>query len=346
VKILHLLASPVWSGPAENVALLAQAQRALGHEVTVAVDRKRPGLPYEEPAVPRLRALSLLDEGGLELCVKSLPWRMVADALKLRRREVDVIHSHFSHDHFVARWGRPPRAVLVRSIHAPRSRRGTMPAAEAWTVPSAEEGRELRGRVLVLPPVVGGAFYPAADRTGLRASLGITGDPVVGMVSTFQASRRHDLGLSAFAALRRFTPSARLVLVGDGALQAEVRARVEREQLEGVTFAGYQSGDAFVRWLQALDVVWILGLGNDFSGRAAAQARACDVRVVAAAEGGLPELADEVLAELTPEAIARATVARRRREVTLESPRAVAERLLALYTSGGDQGGESRTKRG
>ena len=63
-------------------------------------------------------------------------------------------------------------------------------------------------------------------------------------------------------------------------------------------FAGYQEGPAFVRWLQALDEVWILGLGNDWSGRAAAQARACGVRVVAVREGALERLADAVVERL------------------------------------------------
>ena len=85
MRILHLLASPFWSGPAENVALLAQAQRALGHEVTVAVDRKRRDIAAEEPAVPRFQALGLLDEGGLALSVKSPPWELWSD-LRSRRR--------------------------------------------------------------------------------------------------------------------------------------------------------------------------------------------------------------------------------------------------------------------
>jgi glycosyltransferase involved in cell wall biosynthesis len=334
MKILHLLASPVWSGPAENVALLALAQRAKGHEVRVAVDRKRGTPPFEEPSVPRLRALGLLDEGGLELCVKSLPWRMVADALTLRRRPVDVIHSHFSHDHYLARWGRPSRAILVRSIHAPRSLRG-VPAAEAWTVPTGAEAERLKGRVLVLPPLVGGAFRPPVDRSALQRELGLEGGPVIGMVSTFQVSRRHQLGVAAFARLQKLSPGARWVLVGDGPLRDEIRGRVEAQRLERVTFVGYQSGEAFVRWLQALDVLWILGLGNDFSGRAAAQARACGVRVIAVPEGALDQLADELLPAPDAEAIAAATLRSTRREVELPSNEAIAERVLALYASCG-----------
>src|SRR5262249_46237812 len=101
VRILHLLSSPFWSGPAENVALLAAAQRALGHEVTVAVDRKRVQVGSEEPIVPRLLEVApgMLDEGGLELSVKSSPLASARDIALMRKRALDVVHSHFTHDH-------------------------------------------------------------------------------------------------------------------------------------------------------------------------------------------------------------------------------------------------------
>ena len=57
MKILHLLASPFFSGPAELVTQLALAQRALGHEVSIAVDRKRTTTTSEELIVPRLGGL-------------------------------------------------------------------------------------------------------------------------------------------------------------------------------------------------------------------------------------------------------------------------------------------------
>src|SRR5439155_19175885 len=91
-------------------------------------------------------------------------------------------------------------------------------------------------------------------------------------------------------------PTARLVLTGDGELEPELRSIVSALGLEGsVTFAGYQRAESFVRWLQALDEVWVLGLGNDYSGRAAAQARACGVKVVAVDEGALASLADALV---------------------------------------------------
>lgn len=333
MRILHLLASPFWSGPAENVALLAQAQRQAGHEVSVALDRRRTKVDAEEPAVPRFEALGLLDSGGLELSVKSPPWAVLGDMRRLRGRTLDVVHAHFTHDHLIARWASPRGAVLIRSIHAPRSLRSSLPKADAYTVPGGTEASRLEGKkVRVLPPLVDPRFKPAESREKLRAELGLKGAPLIGMVSTFQASRRHALGVEAFEQLRRTRPDARLALVGDGALLEQVRQQVrERGLQEQVIFAGYQQGEAFVRWLQVLDEVWILGLGNDWSGRAAAQARACGVRVIAVREGALPTLADVQVEQLTPEAVVAASLSQERARVDHPSNQRIAEDVLALY---------------
>src|SRR5690606_36177038 len=98
---------------------------------------------------------------------------------------VDVVHCHFSHDHWVARWGRPKGARLVRSIHAPRSLRRSTPPADAWTVPYPQLLPALTGqKVAVLPALVDPMFVP-----GGSPHQGF----VVGMVSTFKPSRRHAL---------------------------------------------------------------------------------------------------------------------------------------------------------
>jgi L-malate glycosyltransferase len=327
VKILHLLASPFFTGPAEVVTQLALAQRALGHDVSVAVDRKRRATTSEELIVPRLEPLGLLSSAALELSVKSTPWAMLSDVLALRSETADVVHAHFSHDHTIARLGRPKGARLIRSVHAPRSIRWAMPQADGYTVPMDSLARRLMGqRVLVLPALVGPQFVPPLDRSALRAELGLPAGRLLGMVSTFQASRRHELGLAAFAALRAKDSTATLLLVGDGPLQQHLQARAP----DGVRFVGYQSGDAFVKYLQVLDEVWILGLGNDWSARAAAQARACGVRVVAVDEGALSRYAD-ALVEPNAQSLLHASLGGERHERAIESPESIARRVLGFY---------------
>jgi glycosyltransferase involved in cell wall biosynthesis len=333
MKILHLLASPFFTGPAEAVTQLALAQRALGHQVSVAIDRLRTIATSEELAAPRLEALQLAESARLELSVKSTPLGMLRDVLTLRALEhLDVVHAHFSHDHTLVRFGRPKGALVVRSIHAARSLRASTPAADAYTVPTFALARKLLGSpVMVLPPLVDAAFVPPTDRAALRARLALPSGPLVGMVSTFQPSRRHDVGLAAFAKLAAQRPDASLILVGDGERALALKAQaVSLRIYERIRFVGYQSGAAFVEFLQALDEVWILGLGNDFSGRAAAQARACGVRVVAVDEGALARNADALI-DCDADQLAQQALAGTRLSLVVEGPAQIAARLVELY---------------
>ena len=332
MRILHTLSSPAWSGPAEGVALLAAAQRSLGHEVKVAIDRKRTRVTSEEASLPYFETLGLLDERDLELSVKSSPTQVWHDVRTLRHFEVDVIHCHFTHDHTVTFFGRPAMAKVVRSIHAPRSIRWSTPSAHGWTVPTEALAQQLAPRqCLVMPALVAEEFKPHPDRAALRRELGVDGAPLIGMVSTFQPSRRHDVGIEAFARLHRQRPEARLVLIGDGRLAPVLRVGViSRGITDAVTFPGYQQGPDFVRWLQAFDEVWVLGLGNDYSGRAAAQARACGVRILAVDEGALPRLADEVVAP-EAQAIVNASLNGARRDLPLLTATQTAASVIGLY---------------
>ncbi len=332
MRILHTLSSPAWSGPAEGVALLADAQRRLGHEVKVAIDRKRTHVTSEEASLPYFETMGLLDERKLELSVKSSPTQVWRDVRALKQFEVDVIHCHFSHDHTVAFFGRPATAKIVRSIHTPRSMRWSTPRASGWTVPTEALGSQLApAPCLVMPALVAAAFEPHPDRAVLRRELGVEGSPLIGMISTFQPSRRHDLGIEAFAQLKHQCPRARLVLIGDGKLDAVLRVGViSRGLTDAVTFPGYQHGLDFVRWLQAFDEVWVLGLGNDHSGRAAAQARACGVRVIGVDEGALVHIVDEVVAP-EPEQIVKASLSGSRRPLQSLSTDQIAASVVALY---------------
>lgn len=334
LKILHLVSTPTFSGPVENVALLAQAQAALGHDARVAVDRVRPA-QHEEAAAPRLSSMGLLSEEPLSLCVKA-PRSWFSDVRTLNRLsgEVDVLHCHFSHDHWLAAVASVPQVWLARSVHSERALR-RWPPADMWTVPvEGWRARLPEGPSQVFPALVDARFQPSIDRAALRTRLSLPTGPLVGMVSTFQPSRRHDVGLDAFALVRKAHPTAHLVLVGDGVTQSKARAQAESLGLSAcVTFVGYQREATFPNWLAALDEVWVLGLGNDFSGRAAAQARSAGVRVPAVDEGALPTVADAVV---TPDAqsIAQHALLRGRREVALPNALEVARRMVALYQEG------------
>src|SRR3990172_6449690 len=99
MRILELLSSPVWTGPAEPMASVAGYLRSRGHEVEVAVDARRPG-----DLRARLRALGFAIRDDLALSTKGFPPALLGDARRLADlgRRFDVVHAHFSNDHVAA----------------------------------------------------------------------------------------------------------------------------------------------------------------------------------------------------------------------------------------------------
>jgi glycosyltransferase involved in cell wall biosynthesis len=76
----------------------------------------------------------------------------------------------------------------------------------------------------------------------VRSQLGLAGDaPMVVTVANFKAHKGHEYLLDAAVRVRKELPEARFVLVGQGPLESEIRAGVERRGLnEAVVFAGYR----------------------------------------------------------------------------------------------------------
>ena len=194
--------SPARCGAARRSRWPSSPRRSAppGTAVSVAVDSTRAGTGTEEPAAPTAGVDGALETG----CAPPLHPRRsagrvaghaAAGAARARRGARPLLPRPL---------GRPPRAargaVVVRSVHAPRSlRRASLPRADAFTVPTRDLGAGVcAGRGAFFPPLVLPPSSPDRPCAALQASLGLSA-PVVGMVSTFQCSRRHVLALTAFA---------------------------------------------------------------------------------------------------------------------------------------------------
>ena len=115
LTILHLAANRWWTGSADPTIQLVQGLRARGHRVLLGVI---PGDRFEAKA--RETGLDLVE--GLKLS----PGALGADTLRvralIRSQDVDVVHAHHSHDHWLALVARPPRPgrgrpPVVRTFH-------------------------------------------------------------------------------------------------------------------------------------------------------------------------------------------------------------------------------------
>ena len=352
MRILELLSSPVWTGPAEPMASVAAWLRGRGHEVELAVDARRPGDLRQ-----RLRTLGFVVRDDLALTTRGFPPSVLGDARVLARigPSFDVVHSHFSNDHAAALLGlrrRGERPRLVRTVHSARSlegrflqgvahRRtdGLVTVCEAHAALLADRFRVPRARILATRGAVDGAAF-SPDGPDLRAQLGLApGQPVAGMVARVKPDRRHGELVEAFRAVADRLPEARLVVVGRGEGLPPLRVKVARLGLERqVIFAGYRSGPELAAAYRTLDAKVLLAEGNDGTCRALLEAMACGRPGVAyrfgapaeaildgvtgllVEEGDVGALAAALLELLSSPARARAVGA------------AARERMLALYT--------------
>ena len=100
------------------------------------------------------------------------------------------------------------------------------------------------------------ARHDPERRAKLREHLGVAEDEVLfGHVGRFSAQKNHEGLLQIFAALRKRLPRARLLLLGGGALEEQIKARTTQMGLQdAVIFAGvrtdiacfYDAMDAFL----------------------------------------------------------------------------------------------------
>ncbi len=119
-------------------------------------------------------------------------------------------------------------------------------------------------------------FRPERRSAALRAAWGaVEGAPVLISVGRVAAEKNIGLALSAFEALRRRQPDARMVVVGDGPL----RRRLEAAH-PAVRFIGVQRGDALAACYASADIFVFPSLSETF-GNVTLEALASGLPVVA-----------------------------------------------------------------
>jgi glycosyltransferase involved in cell wall biosynthesis len=136
------------------------------------------------------------------------------------------------------------------------------------------------------------------------------GTPVIGAVGRFSEEKGHRYLIEAMAAVRRALPRSRLVLVGYGALEGDLRGRAARLGLDGaVTFAGERdSADV----LTSFDLFVQPSL-YESQGLALLEAMAAGVPAVASRVGGVGDVVRDgdtglLVPPADPDALAAAIV--------------------------------------
>jgi len=242
-------------------------------------------------------------------------WSKVLWPFRLRRiareRRYDIVHTHMPLSAAIARiaLGRRPRFVHTEHNVWERHRRSSRWAnsltfgRNAAVVAVSESvahsihpprlaPHKPRVEVLLHGINLNEISNEAADRTRARAVLGLEpADMVIGTVGNFTRKKNQQMLLNATALLTERMPNVRLVLVGTGPLEENLRRLAARLGIDDRTiFTG--SRQDVLELLPAFDVFC---LSSQFEGLSIAlvEAMATGVACVATSVGGIPEVIED-----------------------------------------------------
>ena len=250
IRVLHFHTLPVVSGSGINTYLTMKQTPPERYRVALA-------------CAPGGRLVELVRTAGMEVHeIPSLvqPLRPARDVAALwsmvrllRRERIEIVHTHNSKAGFLGRLaGRLARTpVVVHTVHGFAFHdaesvwrrllfRSLERVAADWAhhtifIPqplidwAAREGILRPGRYSKIYSGIDVETFrrhAAADPTPVRRSLGLgPRDRVIGLVSKLWEGKGHKVALEALARLRPEVPEARLLLVGEGPLEPELRRR-------------------------------------------------------------------------------------------------------------------------
>jgi len=132
-------------------------------------------------------------------------------------------------------------------------------------------------------------FSPSGDPSAYRAAQGIAAtDPAIVVLARLEPQKGHSFLLNALPQVVAEFPHLQVILVGDGALRADLEMHVRELKLEAnVVFAGYQSNP--MQWLSIADFTVLPSLYEGLP-LVAIESLAAGKTVIATAVDGSPEV--------------------------------------------------------
>jgi glycosyltransferase involved in cell wall biosynthesis len=242
------------------------------------------------------------------LTVVPLPMRGAWDLAALvrlralmRRRGVDLVHTHSSVDSWLAGLAAKSLGLpVVRSRHVsiPILRRRALVYRLADRIITSGDGVKAlvaragipERRIVSIPAGVDtGRFHPGVSGRAVREELGLGDQPVVGLVANVRGSKGHNVFLEAAREVLGAIPAARFLVVGAGVGWEDVRRRVETLGLaRHVALTGFRRDIPEI--MAALDVLALPSIRSEAISQVVPQALAVGTPVVASTVGGSPEV--------------------------------------------------------
>jgi len=136
-------------------------------------------------------------------------------------------------------------------------------------------------------------FRPLVEDKAVRRKYGIGGAPLLLTVSRLWPTKNIETALQAFRIVLEHHSSAFYMIVGEGPSHGNLQALAYRLGLEGrVRFVSDAEVESLAEFYSACNVFVFPALGEPW-GLSALEAMACGKPVVAAKDGGLPELIND-----------------------------------------------------
>ncbi len=307
LKIIQVISSPWWTGPAEPALFLTDALGKRGHDMHFvcvggdALEEQAEAAGYSRiEDVDPTRSLSPMRIWGSVSALASLIDKVGAD----------IVHCHLTADNWIAYFAiqrAKSRPRLVRTVHHPRAAKSNF--FNKYLLTRMTDGvigvnSHIAGILknqLQVPParlhmVRGGVdierFRPASieSRANGRDILELPNKAVlIGIVSRLAPDRGYMTLLESFHLLAAKVPGVHLVIVGKGEYLPTIRERVTSLGLnERVHFPGYTE-EELPDVLAGLDIFTLLAPGSEGTSRALLEAMAMGIPCVVTSHNGLDE---------------------------------------------------------
>ncbi|MDP6364962.1 MAG: glycosyltransferase family 4 protein [Nitrospinota bacterium] len=313
LKIIQVISSPWWTGPAEPVLFLTDALGKRGHNMhfvcvggdALEAQAEAAGYPRIEDVDPT-RSLSPVRIWG----------SVGALARLIDKVGADIVHCHLSADHWLSYFAiqrAKDRPRLVRTVHNPRAAKANIfnkylfnRSTDGVIGVNSHIAGILKNQLQVpagrLHMVRGGVdierFRPASieSRVNGRDFLKLpTKATLIGIVSRLASDRGYITLIEAFRLLAVEVPGVHLVIVGKGEYLPAIQERVGSLGLnERVHFPGYIE-EELPEVLAGLDIFTLLAPGSEGTCRALLEAMAMGIPCVVTSHNGLDEVVRDVV---------------------------------------------------
>jgi glycosyltransferase involved in cell wall biosynthesis len=298
LSILHTESSIGWGG--QEIRILTECKGMLerGHEVMLLT-------PSHAEIIPAAKKMGVPVE-AIDIWKKRIgPLMNLRRWLAANHQRFDLINTHSSTDSWLAALACATQAhglPIVRTRHVSTainnhwSTRWLYTKATAHIVTTGEalrsqlhrdNGYALERMTSIRTGIDLQRFRPM-DKLKLRAQLGVSDHPTLGILATLRDWKGHDYLFDALKLLPESLKAWQVIVIGDGPRRAHLEARVTNEGLrDRVRFVG--NVDNVPEWLATLDLFTLPSYGDEGVPQGIMQAMACGLAVVSTPVGAINE---------------------------------------------------------